>query len=363
MLRTLNHRAAFFFRAAKEIRIEEHDMKQTRRNILKGAGAVAALAATGGFKPGFAEAKPEGTPTRGMAHGLTLLTIRSGKEHRLGVKTDKGVLDVQAAAKALRMHAPATMDDLLQNEDGPSLNALVEAALKSKTVQAAFVKEENIEYGPVVTRPEKILCVGLNYRRHAQETGQPVPKKPILFNKYNVALNRHNGSIKLPVDVAVKFDYEVELVIVMGKEAKNISEADALSCVAGYCTGNDFTARDLQYETGGQWMIGKTPDQFAPLGPYLVTADQIDPDALKLECRVNGETRQSSSTSDMVFSSRQMISYISHYVTLKPGDIIFTGTPEGVIQGKPKDKQVWLKPGDKIACSLEKLGELKFDLV
>ncbi len=158
------------------------------------------------------------------------------------------------------------------------------------------------------------MCIGLNYRKHAQETGQPVPKKPILFNKYNTALNYHNGAIKLPVEVATKFDYEVELVIVMGKTARNVSEADALSCVAGYCTGNDFTARDLQMETGGQWMIGKTPDQFAPLGPYMVTADQIDPD-------------------------------------------------KGVIQGKPKDKQVWLKPGDKIACSLEKLGELKFELV
>ena len=110
-------------------------------------------------------------------------------------------------------------------------------------------------------------------------------------------------------------------------------------------------------------MIGKTPDQFAPLGPYLVTADQVDPDKLKIECRVNGETRQSSNTSDMIFSSPQIVSFVSRYITLKPGDIIFTGTPEGVIAGKPKDQQVWLKAGDKIACSLEKLGELKFDLV
>src|SRR5258708_23446155 len=110
-------------------------------------------------------------------------------------------------------------------------------------------------------------------------------------------------------------------------------------------------------------MIGKTPDQFAPLGPYTVTADQIDPDNLKVECGNSGEHRQSSNTSDMIFNSKQIISYISRHITLKPGDIIFTGTPEGVIQGKPKDKQVWLKPGDKIACSLEKLGELKFDLV
>jgi 2-keto-4-pentenoate hydratase/2-oxohepta-3-ene-1,7-dioic acid hydratase in catechol pathway len=148
----------------------------------------------------------------------------------------------------------------------------------------------------------------------------------------------------------------------MGKEAHNVSEADALNFVAGYATGNDFSARDLQLETGGQWMIGKTPDQFAPLGPYLVTADQVDPDNLKIECRVNGEVRQSSNTSDMIFSTKQIISYTSRYITLRPGDIIFTGTPEGVILGKPVDKRVWLKPGDKITTSLEKLGELAFEL-
>jgi len=335
-----------------------------RRNILKGAGAVAALAASGGLTMGYAESSSQGAPhPRGMARGLTLLHMRRNGEYRLGVKTEKGILDVPEAAGLLHLHAPATMDNLLQNEDGPSLNALVDAAMKSGAAHSAFVKEEGIEYAPLVTRPEKIVCVGLNYRRHAQEIGAPIPKAPVLFSKFNVALNRHHGAIKLPVEVARKFDYEVELVIVIGKEARNISEADALSCVAGYSTGNDFTARDLQLETGGQWLIGKTPDQFAPLGPYMVTAEQIDPDNLKRECRVNGETRQSSNTSDFIFNSRQMISYISRHITLRPGDIIFTGTPEGVIQGKPKDQQVWLKAGDKIACSLEKLGELRFNLV
>ena len=289
-------------------------------------------------------------------------TMRVQGEYRLGVKTDKGILDVHEAAKLLNMHAPATMDDLLQHEDGTSLNTLVDAALKSRSAQKAFVKEETIEYGPLVTRPEKIVCIGLNYRRHAQEIGAPIPKEPVLFSKFNVALNNHNGTIKLPVEVAKKFDYEIELVIVMGKEARNVSDADALSYVAGYATGNDFTSRDLQLETGGQWLIGKTPNQFAPLGPYMVTADQIDPENLKLECRVNGETRQSSNTSDMIHNNHHIVSYVSRYITLRPGDIIFTGTPEGVIQGKPKDKQVWLKAGDKIACSVEKLGELKFEL-
>lgn len=312
---------------------------------------------------GHAEATPDSARPRGMARGLTVLNIRRDGGYALSVKTEKGILVVPDAAKSLHMHAPADIDDLLQHEDGPSLNALVDAALKSSSARSAFIKEEAIEYGPVVTHPEKIVCVGLNYRRHAQEIGSPIPKEPVLFSKFNVALNHHNGTIKLPVEVAKKFDYEVELVMIMGKEARNVSEADALSYVAGYSTGNDFTARDLQLETGGQWLIGKTPDQFAPLGPYMVTADQIDPDNLKLECRVNGETRQSSNTNDMIANSRHMISYISRHITLRPGDIIFTGTPEGVIQGKPKDKQVWLKAGDKIACSLEKLGELKFDLV
>lgn len=305
----------------------------------------------------------QSTNQRGMAKGLTLLAIRRESELRLAVKGSKGVLDVPHAARLLNMHAPATIDDLLQHEDGPSLNALVDAASNLSSVQTAWLKEDAVEFAPLVSRPEKIVCVGLNYRHHAQEIGIPIPKQPVLFSKYNNALSAHNGKLKLPVHVASKFDYEVELVIVMGKRAYNVSEAEALSYVAGYATGNDFSARDLQLETGGQWMIGKTPDGFAPLGPYMVTADQIDPDKLKVECRVNGETRQSSTTADFIFNTAQMISYISRFITLQPGDIIFTGTPEGVILGKPKDKQVWLKAGDRIACSVEKLGELKFELV
>ena len=339
-------------------------MKQNRRTFLKGTSAACAIVATGAWNAaGVTSALPGQPRDLGMAKGLTLLTLRRAGENRLGVRVAAGIMDVGEAAKILRMHAPATMDDLLQNQDGPSLNALVDAAAKSGAAKKAILAEDKIEYGPLVTRPEKIVCVGLNYRRHAAEIGAPIPKQPVLFNKYNTALNHHNGQIQLPVDAARKFDYEVELVMLMGKEAHNVSEADALSYVAGYATGNDFTARDLQLETGGQWMVGKTPDQFAPLGPYMVTADQIDPDLLNLECRVNGETRQSSNTSDMIFNTRQIIHYISRVITLKPGDIIFTGTPQGVIQGKPKDQQVWLKAGDKIACSLEKLGELKFELV
>jgi 2-keto-4-pentenoate hydratase/2-oxohepta-3-ene-1,7-dioic acid hydratase in catechol pathway len=337
-------------------------MSQTRRSFLKVAGAAGAMAVAGSGAAAPQPAAARSGP-RGMARGLTLLTLAGENGgYRLGVKTDKGILDVVEAARILGLPAPATLDDLLQNEDGPNLQALVAAALKNGAAQPAFLKETAVRYGPVVTRPEKIVCVGLNYRRHAEEIGAPIPKQPVLFGKYNNALNHHEGTIRLPVEVARSFDYEVELVIVMGRTAKGVSEAEAHSHVAGYCTGNDFTARDLQLETGGQWLAGKTPDQFAPLGPYLVTADQIDPDRLGIECRVNGEIRQSSSTSDFIFNSRQMISYISRILTLRPGDIIFTGTPEGVIQGKPKEQRVWLKAGDQVACSVGTLGELKFTL-
>jgi 2-keto-4-pentenoate hydratase/2-oxohepta-3-ene-1,7-dioic acid hydratase in catechol pathway len=317
----------------------------------------------GSFAATETKSSSQRTTERGMAKGLTLLTFRRDGELRLGVKSDKGILDVPKAAQLLNLYAPATMDDLLQQEAGPALNALVDAVSKSGQAEAAWLNENVIEFGPLVSHPEKIVCVGLNYRHHAQEIGAPIPKAPVLFSKFNNSLCAHNGKIKLPAKVASKFDYEVELVIVIGTQARDVSEADALSYVAGYATGNDFSARDLQLETGGQWMIGKTPDGFAPLGPYMVTADQIDPDRLKVECRVNGETRQSSSTADFIFNTRQMVSYISRYITLRPGDVIFTGTPEGVILGKPKDQQMWLKAGDKIACSVEKLGELRFELV
>ncbi|HMG25036.1 MAG TPA: fumarylacetoacetate hydrolase family protein [Kofleriaceae bacterium] len=341
-------------------------MDTDRRDFLKVAGTAGAIAATGAVlagAPSSASAAPARSGPRGMAHGLTLLTMRRNGDYRLGVKTERGVLDVKDAAAALRLPAPTTMDDLLQNEDGVNLNALVDAALKASASKLAYLKEDAIEYGPVVVRPEKIVCIGLNYRKHAKETNQPVPKQPILFNKFNNSLNHHNGKIRLPVEVATKFDYETELVIVIGKEARNVSEADVPKYVAGYATGNDFSARDLQLETGGQWMIGKTVDQFGPLGPYLVTGDQLDPDNLKLETRVNDEVRQSSNTSDMVFGTRQLVSFVSRHLTLRAGDIIFTGTPEGVIQGKPADKRVWLKAGDKVVSSLEKLGELAFELV
>jgi len=334
-------------------------MQADRREFMKLTGTALAAA---GIAPAAAQTPPNAGQARGTAKGLTLLQIADGQNHYLAVKTARGVLNVAAASKALNMGAPATMDELLQNEDGPRLNALVAAAEKAPNAAALVVPEAKISYAPVVSRPGKIVCVGLNYRAHTEEMKEAPPKVPVLFNKYSNTLLGHNQQLKLPVEVATNFDYEVELVIIMGRRAKNVSEADALSYVAGYAVGNDFTARDLQYGTGGQWMVGKTLDGFAPIGPQMVTADQIDPRKLRLECRVNGQTRQDSDTSYMVFNNPFLVSYISRHMTLDPGDIIFTGTPSGVINGMPPEKRVWLKAGDTVTCSVERLGELTFRL-
>ncbi len=342
-------------------------MGQTRREFLAGAAALGTL----GWATGCADGGPREIPAasadpdrpRGMARGLTLLTLRREGEDRLGVRMERGILDVPAAAGILGRHAPATMDALLQGEEGPSVESLVAEALASDAAGPAFLPEGEVEYGPLLRRPDKVVCVGLNYRKHAEEIGAAVPEWPVLFNKFSGSLNRHGGTVQLPVEHARQFDYEVELVIVMGRRARNVSEAEALDHVAGYATGNDFTARDLQNGRGGQWMIGKAIDGFAPLGPHLVTADRVDPDRLAIECRVNGEVRQSSTTADFIFDTRTMVSYISRFFTLEPGDVIFTGTPEGVIAGLPPEEQAWLQAGDRIDCSVEGLGELTFHLV
>jgi 2-keto-4-pentenoate hydratase/2-oxohepta-3-ene-1,7-dioic acid hydratase in catechol pathway len=299
---------------------------------------------------------------RALPRNMTFATLRRGNGFGLGLRTERGILDVAAAESVFRLNAPTTIEAVLRGSgDIAVLRQLVDRAAASKTNGSLFIPVDKASFGPCVTNPEKIVCIGLNYRRHAAEVGLPVPKEPILFNKFNTALNSCGGTIAVSKELAEEFDYEAELVIVIGRTARNVSEADAASYIFGYCTGNDFTARDLQRRSS-QWMLGKTCDGFAPIGPWLVTADQVDGDNLKIECRVNGEVRQSSNTNDMVFNCKQLVSYISKHLTLRPGDIIFTGTPEGVITGYPKDKQVWLKPGDRLVTSVEKLGDLEFRL-
>jgi 2-keto-4-pentenoate hydratase/2-oxohepta-3-ene-1,7-dioic acid hydratase in catechol pathway len=343
-------------------------MKNDRRTFLKSAGVAGAAIAAGGAgrvgHPGIVMSTAQAAPSQSgeLPKGMTFTTLRRAEAYGLGIRTDRGILDVVAAEKDFAAGAPTTITAVFKGiGNWEKLHVLVDRAKASSSGERYFIPEEKAAFGPCVTDPEKIVCVGLNYRRHAAETGQPVPKQPILFNKYNSALNCCGGTVAVSREKANQFDYETELVIVIGRTARNVSEADALSYVFGYCTGNDFTARDLQSRSS-QWMLGKTLDGSGLVGPWLVTADQVDGDNLKIETHVNGEVRQSSNTSDMVFNCKQLVSYVSDYMTLRPGDIIFTGTPEGVIVGYPKEKQVWLKPGDKVVSSIEKLGELNFTL-
>jgi len=302
-----------------------------------------------------------------MPTGVTLLAMRNADgSETLGAKLgEDAVLDVRRAAQLLGSGAPLTLEELLRAGTGRALNELIAAARSSPRAASAIVPESSITFGRLFVSPGKIVCIGLNYRAHAAETNLKLPSVPILFNKYNNALAPHNCTITLPPrEVSYKFDYETELLIVMGRSARNVTEAEALDYVAGYCTAHDFSARDLQLETPSvQWMIGKTLDNFGPIGPYFVSADRVgDPNNLKLETYVNGERRQSSNTSFMIFNPQKLIAYISRMWTLEPGDIIWSGTPEGVILGMPKDQQVWLKAGDEIVSSIEKLGTLRFRL-
>lgn len=207
---------------------------------------------------------------------------------------------------------------------------------------------------PLLT-PEKIICVGLNYRRHAAESGMAVPTTPVIFSKFANALAGAGEAIPLPA-VATQYDYEVELAVVIGRRAANVSETKALEYVFGYCTANDLSARDLQMRTS-QWLLGKTLDKFLPLGPRLVTADEVgDPQTLAVRCWVNGDLRQDSNTADMLFPVAHLVAYLSQHMTLQPGDIILTGTPEGVVLGRAQKD--WLTPGDEVVVEVEKLGQL-----
>ena len=292
-----------------------------------------------------------------------LLSIRHADgSQSLGAVTDAGVIDLRATANRMGATIAGSIDELLRAADADGLQRLIAGAMASGI---PFMAEADIVHGSLFVNPGKIICVGLNYRQHAKEVNMPVPRVPPLFSKFNNSLAGHDCVIKLPSkEISTKFDYETELLIVIGKPGRDIAEAEALEHVAGYCTANDFSARDLQLELpSGQWMIGKTLDNFAPIGPYFVSSDLVgDPNRLQIETRVNGELRQSSNTADFIFNTQQIIAYISSHWTLEAGDIIFTGTPQGVIAGMPKDEQVWLKSGDRIMSSIEKLGDLKFSL-
>ncbi len=213
---------------------------------------------------------------------------------------------------------------------------------------------EDVRLGSAVARPGKLICIGLNFSDHAAEAGMEIPKEPIIFFKATSALTGPNDPVIIPKD-SVKTDWEVELAFVVGKKASYVSEAEALSHVAGYVLHNDYSERAYQLERGGQWVKGKSCDSFAPLGPYVATADEIpDPENLAMWLKVNGETKQNGSSSKLIFGIAHLVSYLSHFMTLEPGDVVSTGTPPGV--GMGFNPPQFLKAGDVVELGIEGLG-------
>ena len=216
---------------------------------------------------------------------------------------------------------------------------------------------DNVRLGPPICRPSKIVCVGLNYAKHAQESGMEVPSEPVLFFKASSAIIGPNDDVILPRN-SKKSDWEVELAILIGAKASYVEEENAMNHVAGYVLHNDISEREFQLERSGQWVKGKSSDTFAPLGPYIATTEEIkDPHNLNMWLKLNGKTMQDSNTSDLIFGIPKLVSYISEFMTLLPGDIISTGTPFGV--GLGLDPQIFLKEGDEMELGIEGLGVSK----
>ncbi|SHG74588.1 fumarylacetoacetate hydrolase family protein [Flagellimonas flava] len=244
------------------------------------------------------------------------------------------------------------------NEDFFGGNGLAELQkwLESNKEQCPLVDRKE-RLGPPLVRPSKIVCVGLNYAKHAAESGMEIPKEPVLFFKATSAIVGPNDDLILPKG-SQKTDWEVELAFVIGKKACYVHEASAMDHVAGYLLHNDYSEREYQLEREGQWVKGKSCDTFAPLGPFMATADEIrDPHNLKLWLKLNGEIMQDSNTSDFVFGIPKLVSYISQFMTLLPGDIVSTGTPFGVGLGLNPPK--YLKHGDIVELGIEGLGSSK----
>jgi 2-keto-4-pentenoate hydratase/2-oxohepta-3-ene-1,7-dioic acid hydratase in catechol pathway len=300
---------------------------------------------------------------------LAQFKTEGSDERRLGVLLDDVVCDLAELARAVKLSGGEVADWLLEVNGSldvinrgagglRDLGALVNGERAGSAGVARFSLEA-IEFLPA-TYPGKILAIGRNYIDHAIEGGAEPPKAPLLFNKLPNSLNAHNGSIVLPA-ISSQVDYEAELAVIIGRTAKRVSEAEALDYVFGYSLINDVSARDLQYGDG-QWTRGKGLDTFAPLGPFITTRDEIeDIQVLKIEGILNGEVMQSSNTAKMIFKVAYLVSYLSQGITLEPGDVIATGTPDGV--GIFRKPPVLLKAGDVFEVRIEKLGTLRNPVV
>jgi 2-keto-4-pentenoate hydratase/2-oxohepta-3-ene-1,7-dioic acid hydratase in catechol pathway len=224
----------------------------------------------------------------------------------------------------------------------------------SEAGEALSLEEASLH--PPIARPGKIMAIGLNYEDHAAETGAEIPEKPVVFAKYPNTIVGPGAPIRIP-PITEQVDYEAELAVVIGSRAKNVPESEALDYVFGYTNANDVSARDLQFSEGGQWTRSKSIDTFCPIGPYVATREEVpDPQDLSIRAILNGETVQDGTTSKMIFSVAELVSFLSRGMTLEPGDVIITGTPPGV--GMARDPQLWMKPGDEVSIEIEGLGTL-----
>jgi 2-keto-4-pentenoate hydratase/2-oxohepta-3-ene-1,7-dioic acid hydratase in catechol pathway len=300
---------------------------------------------------------------------LVTYSPNSKSPARVGILRDESaegpILDLERSARTLGVRglgARASMKELISLGDGV-LGRLSKAAGKlwadlersPKRAARLVVDGSKVRYLPPIPDPEKIICIGQNYIDHCKEQNAPIPKSPIIFAKFPPALAGHRGVVRLP-RVSEKVDYEAELAVVIGAEARHVDREQAYRHVAGYMLLNDVSARDLQF-SDGQWVRGKSCDTFAPCGPALVTRDEVpDPQKLGIGLDLNGRTMQSSSTSNLIFDVPHLIWFITQTLTLKPGDIISTGTPPGV--GVFRKPPVFLKPGDEMTVWIDKLGRL-----
>ena len=290
---------------------------------------------------------------------LTQFKSRSAAGQRLGLLAGDRVIDLAGLAgtgAGWLSEAPSMLDVIRRGKEALSeINRLVDAARASGLAAGASMALDEVEFLPAVY-PSKILAIGRNYFDHALEGGSPPPEAPLLFTKLPNSLSAHQAPIVLPA-ISSQVDYEAELAVVMGRRASRVREEEALDYVFGYTLINDVSARDLQFGDG-QWVRGKGLDGFAPLGPFITTSDEVgDVHALKIEGLLNGEVMQSSNTGKMIFKVPYLISYISQAITMEPGDVIATGTPEGV--GVFRNPPVLLKAGDVFEVTIEDLGTLR----
>jgi len=283
----------------------------------------------------------------------------------LGAVSGEMIIDLLSAAddyvrttgESMPLDPFVSMASFLSTPKAIELAAVLVDWVAGKGREAYQYPLAEVDFAPPLAKPGKIVCVGLNYADHCREQNVPEPESPLLFAKFPTALTHHEGLVSWPAELSQKVDYEAELAVIIGKKATNVPEAEAMDYVAAYTTANDVSARDVQF-ADGQWTRGKSFDTFAPMGPFVVTADAIpDPHNLAIKCRVNGETLQASNTYELIFKIPYLISFISRTCTLLPGDIISTGTPNGV--GVFMDPPRFLKSGDVMEVEIEGIGVLR----